>query len=84
MGYDSESKGYRIHWPEKRLIRVECSIVFSQDDMQKSEDSTIVYGKAQSEGKSNKVIQAPQNDAEEFENKQTDDQKSDDKSIEPH
>ena len=32
-------------------------------------DSTIIYGEAQSEGGSNKVIQAPQNDAEEPENK---------------
>ena len=84
VGYDSESRGYRIYWPEKRLITVECNVVFNQDDVLKSEDSTIIYGKAQSEGESNKVIQAPQNDAEEPENKETDNQQSDNKSIEPH
>ena len=58
--------------------------MFNQDDILKSEDSTIIYGEAQPEGESNKVIQAPQNDAEEPENKKNDDQQSDNKSTEPH
>ena len=66
------------------MITVERNIVFNQDDILKSEDSTIIYGEAQSEGESNKVIQAPQNDVEEPENKENDDQQSDDKSTEPH
>ena len=34
-GYDSESKGYRIYWPEKRLITVKHNVVFNQDDVLK-------------------------------------------------
>ena len=33
VGYDSESKGYRIYWPEKRLISIEWNVVFNQDDI---------------------------------------------------
>ena len=82
VAYDSESKGYRIYWPEKRSITVEHNVVFNQDDIQKSADSTIIYGKAQSEGGSNKVIQAPQNDVQEPENKENNDQQSEDKLME--
>ena len=32
VGYDFESKGFRIYWPEKRSITVECNIVFNQED----------------------------------------------------
>ena len=58
--------------------------MFNQDDVLKSEDSTIIYSEAQSEAESNKVIQAPQNDAEEPENKETHDQQSNNKSIDSH
>lgn len=27
IGYDSKSKGYRIHWPKKRSIMVERNVV---------------------------------------------------------
>jgi len=29
MGFDDNSKGHRIFWPEKHTISVECSIIFS-------------------------------------------------------
>jgi hypothetical protein len=50
VGYDSESKGYQIYWPEKRLITVECNVVFNQDNTDASDTTAIIPGKAQSEG----------------------------------
>ena len=32
VGYDSESKGVRIYWPEKRSTTVERNVVFNQED----------------------------------------------------
>ena len=29
IGYDLESKGYWIYWPQKRSITVECNVVFN-------------------------------------------------------
>ena len=84
VGYDSKSKGYRIYWPEKKSITVEHNIIFNQDNIHSSEETTIIYGEAQPEGESDKVIQAPQNNAEESENKETDDQQIDNKTTEHH
>ena len=50
VGYDSESKGYRIYWPEKRSITVERNVVFNQADINSSDDPAIIYGEAESEG----------------------------------
>jgi hypothetical protein len=33
VGYNSESKGYRIYWPEKRSINVKRNVVFNQDNI---------------------------------------------------
>ena len=33
IGYDSESKGYWIYWPEKQSITVKRNIIFNQDDL---------------------------------------------------
>ena len=56
--YDSKSKGYRIYWPGKRSVTVECNVVFNQNDIHTSDESTITLDKAQSEGEKAKVIQA--------------------------
>ena len=56
--YDSKSKGYRIYWPGKRSITVEHNVVFNQNNVHTSDESTITIDKAQSEGEKAKVIQA--------------------------
>ena len=63
VGYDSESKGYRIYWPEKRSITVERNMVFNHDDVPSSDDMAIIPGVAQSKGENDKVIQLPANNA---------------------
>ena len=50
VGYDSESKGYRIYWPGKGLIMVERNVVFNQDNVHTSEETAIIYGETQSKG----------------------------------
>ena len=42
VGYDAESKGYRIYWPGKRSISVERNIVFNENDT--AENVTISAG----------------------------------------
>jgi hypothetical protein len=87
VGYDAESKGYRIYWPEKRSITVERNVVFNQNDVLKPEETTIIPGEAQSEGEINKIIQAPQNDAKDPEGpieKEPDDQQTKNEPPEPH
>ena len=68
VGYDSKSKGYRIYWPEKRSITVECNVVFNQDDTNVSDQIAIIHGRTQSEGENNKIIQAPLNNNESLKN----------------
>jgi hypothetical protein len=59
VGYDSETKGYRIYWPGKRSITVERNVVFNPNDIQNAENVTISSGDALSEGERNKIIQNP-------------------------
>ena len=33
VGYDSESKGYRIYWPGKQSISIKRNVVFNQNDI---------------------------------------------------
>ena len=59
VGYDSESKGYRIFWPLKRTVTVEQNVVFNENDvLSKYPDESLTIG-IQSEGERNKVIQHP-------------------------
>ena len=67
IGYDSESKGYRIYWPEKRSLTFECNVVFDQDDVNTCDNNAIIYGKVQSEGEKNMVIQTCQHNARDVE-----------------
>jgi Reverse transcriptase (RNA-dependent DNA polymerase)/gag-polypeptide of LTR copia-type/GAG-pre-integrase domain len=74
VGYDSESKGYRIYWPSKKSVSVERNVVFNPDDANSTDDVAIIYGEAQSEGEKQKVIQASPNgtdDVKEPENETT-------------
>jgi Reverse transcriptase (RNA-dependent DNA polymerase) len=76
VGYDSESKGYRIYWPEKRSVTIERNVVFNQDDRTTHEDTAIIYGKVLSEGKKEKVIHNPQNNVKNIEKPENDDSKT--------
>src|ERR1700722_11827866 len=61
VGYDSESKGYRIYWPNKRSVTVEQNVVFNEDDVLTPDDITIIPGNTLAEGERDKVIQPPTN-----------------------
>ena len=58
VGYDIESKGYRIYWPTKRTISVERNIVINQNDVHTTENLTIIHDDALAEGERNKDIQS--------------------------
>jgi len=51
VGYDTESKGFRIYFPERRTVSIERNVVFNKDDV------TVVIPGEQSEGEKDKVIQ---------------------------
>jgi hypothetical protein len=87
VGYDSESKEYRIYWPEKRSVTVEQNVIFNQDDAHTSDDTTIIYGEAQSEEEKDKVIQALQNnnkDLEKSKDEEPKDQQTSEEKLQPH
>ena len=84
VGYDSEWKGYRIYWPNKRSITVKWNVVFNHDNVNVSDDTAIIHGKVQSEREKEKVIQSSQNDArdvEKPENQEPEDQQSQEKAT---
>src|SRR6202040_2243474 len=58
VGYDSESKGYRIYWPSKRSVTVERNVVFNDSDVM-TDTTTIISGDL-SKGEKEKVIQVPE------------------------
>ena len=62
VGYDSESKGYRIYWPGKRSITVEQIVIFNENDIW-NEDGVVLVPRPLSEGENEaeKVIQYPEN-----------------------
>jgi hypothetical protein len=72
VGYDSESKGYRIYWPGKRSITVERNVIFNPDDVQNAETIAISSGDILSEGEKDKVIQNPTSNVKTVENPQND------------
>ena len=57
VGYDGESKGYHIYWPEKRSISIERNVVFNPDDLLTGGDSVVVQDDVLNEGEQGKVIQ---------------------------
>jgi hypothetical protein len=85
--YNSEFKDYRIYWPEKRSITVKQNVVFNQEDSTISEDVTVIHTEAQSEGKKENIIQAPQDNTEDVkkpEDKDSADQQTHQAVMEPH
>src|SRR6202789_1790882 len=73
VGYDSESKGYRIYWPGKRSVSVERNVVFNESDIRTADGTVSISGGVLSEGEreSEKVIQYSGNRAENLEKPQT-------------
>ena len=61
VGYDSESKGYRIYWPNKRSVTVERNVIFNEDDVLTKSDHVTIPGDVLSEGERDKIIQHPEN-----------------------
>ena len=59
VGYDLESKGYRIYWPKKKIISVKCDVVFNESDVTSDDDSVTIPGDALAEGERDKIIQSP-------------------------
>ena len=41
VGYDKESKGYRVYWPTKRKVSVERDIYFNKDESLQPNDTQI-------------------------------------------
>ena len=90
VGYDSESKGYRIFWPRKRTVSVERNVVFNEKDIRSTKNFTIIPGDPLAEGERDKIIQQTPNNAENtlkseeqtFSNPQTETKLNDDQ-LEP-
>ena len=59
VGYDSESKGFRIYWPTKRSVTIKQNVVFHDGDV--TVDDTAVIPGNSSEGEKEKIIQNPEN-----------------------
>ena len=68
VGYDSESKGFRIFWPGKKSVSVERNVVFNENDVQNNNGS-VAIPEVLSEGEKEieKVIQHPENHVENLE-----------------
>ena len=61
VGYDSESKGFHIYWPNKWSITVKHNVIFNQEDILTKRDHVVILNDVLSEGKRDKVIQHPEN-----------------------
>ena len=46
VGYDLESKGYWIYWPQKRSITVEHNVIFNESDVTTNNNIHITAGDA--------------------------------------
>ena len=57
VGYDSESKGYRIYWPEKRSVTVERNVVFNKNDSHVWNDPDVVPGSVFAEEENETTVQ---------------------------
>ena len=63
MGYDSESKGFHIYWPNKWSVTVKCNVIFNQEDILTRSNHVVIPGDVLSEGEREKLIQHPENTA---------------------
>ena len=60
VGYNAESKGYRIYWPGKWSITVERNVVFNENNTRTSENFTINFGDMSDGGRGIKSSNNPQ------------------------
>ena len=60
VGYNSESKGFHIYWPNKQSVTVERGVIFNQEDVLIKNDHVVIPGGVLSEGEKDKVIQHPE------------------------
>ena len=63
VGYDSESKGYQIYWPQKRSITIEHNVIFNKSDVTANDNIHITAGNVVDEGERDKVLQLPASNA---------------------
>ena len=63
VGYDLESKGYWIYWPQKWSISVECNVVFNESNVTANDNIHITAGDVVDEGERDKVLQPPASNA---------------------
>ena len=63
VGYDSESKGYRIYWPQKRSITVERNVIFNEGDVTTNDNIHITAGDAVDKRERDKILQPPSSNA---------------------
>ena len=64
VGYDSESKGFRIYWAGKRSVTIERNVVFNENDV-RNDGSTVSIGPlSEGEKEAEKVIQGPEDSSE--------------------
>ena len=61
VGYDSESKGYSIYWPNKRTVSIEWNVVFNDLDVYSGDSTTVLQEDVSAEGERDKIIQPTQN-----------------------
>ena len=64
VGYDSESKRYRIYWPGKRSVTIERNVMFNENNIKTPENNTTIPGDILAEGERDKIIQQPGNSSE--------------------
>jgi len=50
VGYDAESKGYRIYWRAKQTVTVERNVTFNENDVLSENNDTIIQGEILNEG----------------------------------
>ena len=60
IGYNSESKGFPIYWPNKWSVTVEHDVIFNQEDVLTKNNHVVIPGDVLSEGEKDKVIQHPE------------------------
>ncbi|THH13391.1 hypothetical protein EW146_g6815 [Bondarzewia mesenterica] len=63
VGYDAQSKGYRIYWPSKRHVSVEHNVVFMEEKGRTGEDTVLVEGEPVDFGTPNVSLTPPMHDA---------------------
>ena len=61
VGYDAESKGYRIYWPDKKVISVERDVYFNKDEILVPETVQIDGETSTDTLPSSKVTRTPTN-----------------------